>query len=317
MSEKHPHWQVLLAFATIYFVWGSSYLGVRYAIASIPPFLMGGTRFMTAGAILMLFTRARGASWPTVTNWRAAAILGALFFLIANGAVIWATQYIPSGTIAIMGATIPMWTVLFDWLVYRSARPGALMLLGVALGLVGVVILISPGNLAGGAPLYAPAAIALLIGPACWGIGSLYARGANLPQSPSMSTGMQLFVGGIFLLLVGIFTGEQFDPSLVTLESVVAFVYLITFASIAAFSAFVWLLRVSTPARVSTYAFVNPVVAVFLGWLLGSEDLKLRTVIAASIILSGVVMIILYRAQGEIRWRLPRRIKIEQPSNSA
>lgn len=316
MSEKSPRWLVLLAFAAVYFIWGSSYLGVRFAIESIPPFMMGGVRFMTAGALLMLFTRWRGAPWPTRANWREAAILAVLLFLMANGAVIWASQYLASGTIAIMGATIPMWTVLFDWLIYRSVRPGISVFIGVALGLVGVVMLISPGEIAGGEPLYAPAAVALLIGPACWGIGSLYTRDADLPKSPSMSTGMQLFTGGFFLLLVGVLAGERFDPSLVTLRSSVAFVYLITFGSIVAFSAFVWLLRVSTPARVSTYAFVNPVVAVFLGALLASEPLTLRTVFAASVILSGVVLIILYRAQGEINWRrLFLRTPLKQPGS--
>jgi drug/metabolite transporter (DMT)-like permease len=315
MFEKPPRWQVLLAFSAIYFIWGSSYLGVRFAIQSIPPFLMGGSRFMIAGTILMLLARWQGAAWPSRANWRSASILGVLFFLIANGAVIWASQYLPSGTIAIMGATIPMWTVVLDWLVYRSVRPGLIMFIGVGLGLAGVVMLISPGDVAGGEPLYAPAAVALLIGPACWGIGSLYARDADLPKSPTMSTGMQLFAGGLILLVIGLVTGEQFDASQVTLRSGIAFVYLITFASIVAFSAFVWLLRVTTPARVSTYAFVNPVVAVFLGAILASETLTPRTLIAAAIILAGVVMIILYRAQGEFQWRAP--VKADQTGNSA
>lgn len=303
MTEKPTRWQVLLAFAAIYFIWGSTYLGVHFAIESIPPFFMGGMRFMIAGALLMLYTRSRGVPWPTRSNWIPTAILGIMLFLIANGVVIWSSQYLASGTIALMGATIPMWTVLFDWLLYRSPRPGVSVFIGVALGLAGVVMLISPGEIAGGKPLYAPAAIALLFGPACWGIGSLYTRDADLPKSPAMSTGMQLLTGGFFLFLVGILTGERFDPSLLTLRSSIAFIYLITFGSIAAFSAFVWLLRVSTPARVSTYAFVNPVVAVFLGALLANEPLTLRTVIAAVVILSGVVLIILYRAQGEIKWR--------------
>lgn len=319
ITEPPPRWKVLLAFAAIYLIWGSSYLGVRFAIETIPPFLMAGLRFTLAGTILILWRRQRGETWPTRANWQAAVISGSLLFLTANGAVVWATQHVPSGIVSIMGATIPLWMTLIDWLRYSSARPGTRVFVGVALGMVGIVLLISPGQLAGGGPIYPPAALALIVGPLGWSIGSLYSRHADLPASPMMSTGMQLFAGGLLMLILSLGTGEVagFQPALVSLRSVLAFIYLFTIASIVAFSAYVWLLHVSTPARVSTYAFVNPVVAVFLGAALANEPLTPRTLIAAAVILAGVILIVLYRARGgkqvRLRWKAP--VTVEQPAS--
>jgi len=311
MVENVPRWRLVLAFAILYIVWGTSYVAIARAIETIPPFLMGGTRFVIAGILLMLWARSRGAPLPTQRNWRAATLTGALLFLVANGAVVWAEQFVSSGVTALLNAVIPLWIVLIDWLRYRSIRPGLPLWIGLGLGFVGIMLLITPNQFAGGEGVHIPGAIVLAIGGISWAFGSLVARQADLPKSPSMATGMQLLCGGIMLLALGAVTGEltDFQLSQVSQEAVIAVIYLICFPSIVAYSSYVWLMRVADAAHVSTYAYVNPVVAVILGALLNNEAITGRTLIAAAVILSGVFIINTYRAQGEARfnWRLWRR----------
>lgn len=306
-----PRWRLLLAFAAVYIIWGSSYLGIAFAIETIPPFLMGAARFVVAGTILMFWAISRGAPLPTRGNWRAAIITGALLFLVANGAVAWAEQYVPTGIAALLNAMIPLWVVMIDWLHYRSTRPGLRLFLGLGLGFLGIMLLINPGQFAGGESVHLLGAIALLIGALSWSYGSLVAREANLPKSSTLTTGMQLMCGGVMQFILSAATGEltDFQVSQVSSGSIIAVIYLIIFASIIAYSSFVWLMRVSNAARVSTYAYVNPVVAVGLGALLNNESISGRTLIAAAVILSGVFLINTYRAQGEVpvKWRLWRR----------
>lgn len=306
---------VILAFAAIYLLWGSSYLGIRFGLESFPPFLMMGARFSIAGAILIAWARLHGVPTPTRIDWREAVIAGGALFFIGNGLLVWAQQQITSGLTALMMALIPAWIVLLDWLRPGGKRPNNMVIFGVVLGFGGIALLISPGNVANGQNLNILGVGAVIGAGIFWAIGTLYSRQAALPESPIMSTGMQLFCGGILLFLTGIITGQvaQFHPDHVSLRSVVSLAHLIFSGSIIGFSAYVWLLRVCTPSQVATYAYVNPVVAMFLGWVLGGETLTRRTLLAAAIIIAAVIIIISYQGQkhSKIGTLLKRKIIAE------
>jgi drug/metabolite transporter (DMT)-like permease len=291
-------WLIIAAFAAIYVIWGSTYLGIRFAIETLPPLIMAGTRFLIAGALVYGWMRVRGTPRPTGTNWRAAALVGGLL-LASNGAVTWAEQWVPSGLAALLIATVPLWMVLLAWL-RGGARPTAGVAAGLALGLAGIVLLVGPGELLGGSHLDPVGAGAILLGSVSWAAGSLYARKAPMPASPLLGTGMEMLAGGTVLLLVGLATGEgaQLHLEALSLRSALALGYLIVFGSIVAFSAYVWLLRVVSPARASTYAYVNPGVAVFLGWALASEPITPLTLVAAAVIVTAVALIVMQQARG-------------------
>ena len=290
-------WLVIAAFAAIYLIWGSTYLAIRFAIETMPPLLMAGVRFLFAGGLLYAWTRLSGTPRPTRMNWRAAALVGGLL-LGGNGAVTWAEQWVPSGLAALLIATVPLWMVLLAWL-RGGERPTLGVAGGLALGLVGIILLIGPGELLGGSHVDPVGALAILLGSVSWAAGSLYARRAPMPAAPLLGTGMEMLAGGALLLLVGLATGEgaQIHLEAVSLRSVLALGYLVVFGSIVAFSAYVWLLRVVTPARASTYAYVNPVVAVFLGWALASEPLTPLTLVAAAVIVAAVALIVMQQAR--------------------
>lgn len=293
--KTSARWMVIAAFAAIYLIWGSSYLGINFAIETIPPLLMGSTRFITAGLLLIGWVRLRGDAMPSRRQWIAGAIAGITLFVFNNGSIITAQNHgFPSGMSAVLIATVPMWMVLLNWLKPNGRRPSAAVVVGMILGLVGIVLLISPDQASGaeqsdmllGAGLVLFAAFA-------WAAGSLYGRGASLPTSPQLSSGVQLFTGGIALLLISIVTGDaaQLDLAAISARSLAALVYLTIASSIVAFGAFIWLMRTVQPARVATYAYVNPVVAMFLGWLLANEALTPRMLIASGIIILAVVII--------------------------
>ncbi len=286
--------RLLLAFAAVYIVWGSSYLGIQVAIETIPPFLMAGVRFLIAGSILFAFARWRGASLPATHHWGPALLLGALLLLGGNGAVVWAEQRVPSGLASILVADEPLWVVLLQWMFFGGLRPTGREMLGIALGFVGVVLLIAPADLMGGAPVDLLGAAVLVGGSISWGFGALYSRSARLPASTLLSTAMQMLTGGALMLLFATATGEwqRLDVGKISLRSLIALGYLIVFAGIITFTAFIWLLRVVSPALVATHSYVNPVIAVFLGWLLAGEPVTGRTLLASSIILGSVVLII-------------------------
>jgi drug/metabolite transporter (DMT)-like permease len=298
VPERATAARVAAAFAIVYVVWGSTYLGIRFALETIPPFLMAGVRFLLAGGALYVFSRWRGAAKPSWSEWRNAATLGAFLFLGGNGAVVWAQQYVSSGVAALLVATEPMIFVLLDgW--RRGRRPEARVLGGLILGLAGVGLLVGPGQILGGGRVHPGAAIVLLLGAASWAWGSLRSSRVELPASPTMSTALTLFSGGVFLTAASLLRGEPwaFDPSAVSAKSILATLYLVSFGSIVAFSAYLYLLKNTTPARVATYAYVNPVVAVLLGWLFAAEPLLPRTVLAALVIVGSVALII--QAGGE------------------
>jgi drug/metabolite transporter (DMT)-like permease len=299
-SARRSRLHIVLAFAAIYLIWGSTYLGIRFAIETVPPLLMAGTRFVVAGTILYSWTRLRGAPRPARLHWSAAAIVGGLMLLGGNGGVSWAEQRVFSGLAALLIATVPLWMALLDWRRRGGVRPSGRGAVGLIFGFVGVALLVGPGELAGSSHMDPLGAVVLLLAAFSWAAGSLYSRQAQLPGSPLLAISMEMLTGGVLLLAAGLVTGEgaKLELSQVSPRSVLALGYLIVFGSLIAFSAYIWLLRVSTPARAATYAYVNPVVAVFLGWALGGEPLTLRTLLAAAVIVAAVV-IISYQARKE------------------
>ncbi len=284
--------KLVLAFAAVYLIWGSTYLAIRIAIETMPPFLMAGVRFVVAGGLLYGWARWRGAPRPVRANWPAAALVGALMLFGGTGGVVWAEQRVPSGLTAVLIATVPLWIAMLEW-VRGGARPGGRVAVGLVMGLGGIGLLVGPGELAGAKGMDLVGAAVLLFASLSWAIGSLYSRRAKLPSSPLLATAMEMLAGGLFLLLAGLITGQaaDLDPSRISLQSVAALTYLIVFGSLVAFTAYIWLLRVTLPAQAATYAYVNPVIAVLLGWALGGEPLTARTLLAAAVIISAVVII--------------------------
>ncbi|MFP4623381.1 MAG: drug/metabolite exporter YedA [Gemmatimonadota bacterium] len=281
--------QVGLALGAVYVIWGSTYLAIRFAVETLPPFLMAGTRFVVAGALLYAWRRAVGFPRPTARQWRAAAVVGALMLLGGNGGVVWAEQWLESGTAALIVATVPFWMVLLDWLRPGGSAPRASVWMGLLVGFAGVAILLGEPRLG---PREVTAGLVILMSTVAWAVGSLYSRTAALP-APLLATAMQMLAGGAFLLLAGLLAGEPgtMDPATFSSRSVLALLYLIVFGSLISYSAYVWLLRVTAPALASTYAYVNPVVAVILGWLLAGERMSPRIVLACLIIVGSVALI--------------------------
>lgn len=291
--------RMIASFAAVYIIWGSTYLAIRIAIKTLPPFFLGGIRFTISGAILYSWARLRGVPKPTRFNWRSAAIVGALLLFLGNGSVAWAEQRVPSSITALLMATVPSWTVLLDWIRRGGIRPNPGVVAGVALGFAGVILLVTQGDLVGGNALNLIGIIVLLCSALSWSIGSLYSHYAKMPDSPVLGTGMEMLAGGVLLLIAGVVSGEwrELDPAQISLSSALALGYLIIFGSFVTFTAFNWLLRTVAPTRVATYAYVNPVVAVFLGWAIAGEPLTLRTLLSTVIIVSAVAIIIAFRAR--------------------
>jgi len=283
---------LIAAFLAIYLIWGSTYLGIRFAIETIPPFLLSATRFSLAGLILLIAANARGVAAMTLPQFRTAAIVGALLML-ANSLVGVAEKRIPSGVTALLVAMTPLFMVMLEWARPGGRRPTLLVAIGLLIGLVGVVALVGPASFGGGERLDLIGAATVAFGCLAWSAGSIYSRHAPRPASALMTTAIQMLVGGMFVGLLSVVRGELsgFHVSAVSARSFTAWVYLLVFGSLIAFSAFVYLLRVSTPARVATYAYVNPVVAVILGWFLAGETISFRMLVAAAIIIAGVALI--------------------------
>ena len=282
--------KVALALGAVYVIWGSTYLAIRFAIETIPPFLMAGARYVTAGALLYGWARLRGAPRPSLLHWRSATVIGAFLLLVGNGGVVWAEQRVDSGLAALLISTEPIWIVLLVWLRAGRQRPNPRVVAGLLLGFTGLVMLVRPSGSAGIDPV---GATALVLASLSWAWGSFYGMRAPLPASPLATTGMQMLAGGGMLLTASALTGEpaRFALAEVSARSALALAYLVVFGAIVAFTAYVWLLRVAPPVLVSTYAYVNPVVAVFLGWAMAGEPLTAGTLTAAAVILGGVALI--------------------------
>lgn len=283
----------LAAFAAVYVIWGSTYLAIRYAIESLPSFLMASARFLVAGAILYAFVRWRGVPAPSRQHWISSLRIGALLLLVGNGAVVWAEHRIPSGIAALLVAVEPLWIVVLDWARRGGKRPAGRTMVGVVLGFAGLLILVGPDLTSGTAAVDLLGAGVVVIGALSWAVGSLYSRHAPLPESPFLATAMQMLSGGALLLVAGVVSGEAaaLDPSAFTGRSLAALAYLTVFGSLVAFTAYTWLLGVVSPARASTYAYVNPLVAVILGWALASEALTMRVAVSAVVIVAAVALI--------------------------
>lgn len=301
-SSRPPRALIWLAFALIYIVWGTTYLAISVAIETIPPFVMSSGRFLMAGGFLFVFARSRwggSAVMPTRREWLGAALAGFALFVLNNGMIVWAEGYgVPTGVVALLIGTTPMWMVLLNW-ARGSARPPALTWIGLLLGLVGVGMLVNVNQGADGTSLLGAGVV--ILASFCWALGSLYGRSAALPKSPLMSTAAQLLWGGIFQGVIALAIGETAALHVreIAPVSVVAMLYLTVVSSIITFSAFIWLMRVSDPARVATYAYVNPIIAFVLGALLLDEPFTIRTVLAAGVIIIGVVLIL--RSQNRAR----------------
>jgi len=292
-TKRPPAAEVMVAFAAIYLIWGSTYLGIRYAIETIPPLIMMGLRHLTAGTLLYAWQRWRGVPRPKPAQWAYAAVAGVIFFLGSHGSLAWAEQRVPSGLAALLCATLPLWVVVLAWLRGIERHPGRRAVTGLLLGFAGVGLLIGPQGLRESGQTDWWSAGVVLMGAFLWAVGSIYSKRAKLPASSGLSAAMQMISGGTALLLAGAASGEgaQFHTAGVSLKSAAALAYLIVFGSIIAFSAFTWLMTTSSASRVSTYAYVNPVVAVLVGWALAGETMGIRTLIAAGIILAGVVLV--------------------------
>jgi drug/metabolite transporter (DMT)-like permease len=286
-----PRSPILIAFAAVYIIWGSTYLAIRFAIETLPPFLMVGSRFLIAGGAMYLWLRARGAEKPKAIHWRSAIILGTLMPVLGTGVVVWAEREVPSGIAALLVAIEPLWIVLLQWLRPRGSRPSRWVMGGVALGLAGIYLLVGLGGRTQNGNLLAEGI--LLLAALSWAIGSLYSIGAPQPAARFIGTAMEMIAAGVILLAFALITGEahHFSMAAASAKSLLSLLYLITFGSIIAYTAYVWLLTNVTPTVVSTYAFVNPVVAVFFGWAFASEPLNGRTILAAAIIVSAVALI--------------------------
>jgi len=285
--------KIIVAFAAIYIIWGTTYLGIRVAIETIPPFLMAGTRFIIAGVIAFVFLRARGAPMPKRIHWRSAAIIGAFLIVGGNGLVTWSEQDVPSGIAALAVATMPIWMVLIGWLFFKTNSINKRIILGLILGFIGIGLLLGPGQLFGTPTFKLTSLLVLMMAPILWSFGSHYSRGAKLPDNIFMSTAMEMLIGGLLLIAAAFLTGEhnRLDIAEVSTRSVLAMLYLTVFGSIVALTAYVWLLKKAQPTRVVTYTYVNPIIAVFLGWLVFSEPVTGLTLAAVVVIVAAVILI--------------------------
>jgi drug/metabolite transporter (DMT)-like permease len=285
---------VIFAFAAVYIVWGSTYLAIRVGIESFPPLILAGFRHLSVGLLLYPVFRWKTGIRPTAVNWRTAVVTGFLLLFVGNGGVSWAEQTVPSGVTALLVATVSLWLVIVDWLRPGGTRPVPKVVLGLLMGFAGLVLLVGPGHFGGSGRVDPLGAGVLVFASLAWACGSLYSKHGGMPSSPMLGVAMQSFAGGVILLIAAFLTGEfhALHFAAVSLRSWLALGYLIAFGSGIGFSAYIYILHKSSAARVGTYAFVNPVVALFLGWLMAGETITLRTVLAAAVILTAVILVI-------------------------
>jgi drug/metabolite transporter (DMT)-like permease len=290
----------------VYVVWGSTYLAMRVAVRTVPPFLLGAIRFVVAGLLLAAWVAWRERpGWPGARAWGWAALTGALLFLGGNAGVAWAGRTVPSGVVALLAASLALWMVLIDWLRPHGRRPSGPTVAGLALGLAGVGLLVGPADLAGSEAVDPWGSAFVLGGSLAWAVGSMLTRHPAAPASPVLGSAMQMVAGGVLLCVVAALHGDFSAATAAAMApdapgagaALAAVVYLITFGSLIGFTAYIWLMRNASPAKVATYAYVNPVVAVLLGWLLGGEGLGARTVAASAVIVAAVALITVGRTR--------------------
>jgi drug/metabolite transporter (DMT)-like permease len=290
--------KILLAFGVVYIVWGSTYLAIRIAVQTIPPFWMAGTRFLIAGTMMYAFMRWRGTPPPLRENWFAAAGVGALLLVAGNGSLVWSERRVPSALAAILLAMIPIWMVLLDS--FRKGGPRLTIRVtgGLVIGLAGIGVLVGPARLWGSSRVDLLGTAVLMFSAFCWAVGSLNSRNARLPPSPFLAAAMEMLAGGAMLIVLGIlFEFSQLRWRAISMPSIAGLLYLVAFGSLLGFTAYIWLLREVSTSHVATYAYVNPIVAVFLGWGLGGESLSARELLAAGIIIAAVALILSHRSK--------------------
>jgi drug/metabolite transporter (DMT)-like permease len=292
-TSHRPTWKTLLAFAIIYLVWGSTYLAISIGVREVPPFLLAAIRFTTAGLVLFLWSLARGERSPTARQWKSISLIAALIFVLDYGLLFWAEQRVPSGMAAVVTAIIPALMTISEIVLLKTQKLTVRLATSLFIGLAGVAILMSRTLNFGGAPIDARGAIALIIASIGWAVASSLLRKLPLPTSKVLSSASQMLAGGIFLFITAAALGEfhNFHPQNVSREAWLSLLYLIIFGSIIAFTAYVWLIHHESPTKVSTYAYVNPVVAVLLGYFLAAEPLGLRTILGSALILASVIVI--------------------------
>jgi len=287
---------IIVAFAALYVIWGSTYLGIRFAIETIPPFLMAGIRYFLAGVLMYAIARMRDGTRPSAADWKTSLIVGACLLLGGNGGVTISEQYISSGLAALMVATVPIYMVILGWAMHMTPRPRPFVWLGLAGGFLGVGILVGPALKFSPGEQHHPGIgmLILLCSSFIWSAGSLYSRNAKNAASPFVAAGQQMLCGGALLMVAGVIAGElpRFHPRAISLLSLGAFIYLVLIGAMVGFTAYIWLLRHCDPAKVATYAYVNPIVAVLLGAAFAGETLSARAAVAAALIIGSVAVVI-------------------------
>jgi drug/metabolite transporter (DMT)-like permease len=292
-ANHRPTWKSLLAFAIIYFVWGSTFLAIRVGVREVPPFLLAAMRFLIAGLALYGWTLTRGERSPRAREWASAFLLATLIFVFDYGLLFWAEQRVPSGIAAVMLATVPVFMALSEIIFLRTQRLTLRLAFALLVGIAGVAVLMGRSLSLGGAPIDRRGAVALIFAAISWSVASALTRKLPLPPSKVMSSGAQMLAGGILLSLAAGALGEfrNFHPTTVSRGAWLALLYQIVAGSIIGFTAYVWLIHHESPTKVGTYAYVNPVVAVLIGYFLGGEALGLRTILGTLFVLISVVVI--------------------------
>jgi len=293
-TEPRPAaWKILLAFAIIYFVWGSTFLAIRVGVREVPPLILAAIRFSIAGLALYAWISARGEKQPTAREWRSASLLGLIIFVFDYGLLFWSEQRVPSGVAAVMLATIPVFMALSEIIFLRTQRLTLRLVVALLIGIFGVAVLMAHSLNLGGVPVDKLGALALIFASISWSIASIFSRKLPLPPSKLMSSAAQMLTGGILLTILAAALGEfhNFHPAVVSRAVWLSLLYLIVAGSIIGFTAYVWLLHHESPTKVGTYAYVNPIVAVLVGYFLGGEELTTRTILGSLCILVSVIVI--------------------------
>lgn len=294
-SNLHKKWLLIGCFAAVYIIWGSTYLAIRFALETIPPFLMAGVRFIISGSILFVVSKVSGSPLPTFIQVKNAAVIGFLLLVCGNGGVVYAEQMVPSGLTALIVTIEPLWIVIIMWVGKSGKAPNWYVWLGLFLGMLGMVILLGINNNGGDFENISLSGFIILIASTfCWALGSIYAVKASAPKSPIMATSVQMLAGGLLLSILSLGVGEWAKLHLekISLTSLLSVIYLIFFGSIVGYTAYSYLTRTVSPSQVSTYAYVNPVIAVLLGTLLGNEVLTKQIIIATPILVLAVILLI-------------------------
>jgi drug/metabolite transporter (DMT)-like permease len=298
-------WKIAIAFFAVYVCWGMTYLAMRVAVVDIPPHLLSGSRFVVAGVVLYAWARLKGEAPPTARQWRAAVVIGGLLLLGGNASVAWAEERVPSGLAAVLIAVAPIWMVGMEW-ARGGTRPTKRVILGLLLGLLGVGLLVS-SRASASSRVDPRGALILILASASWAWGSVISKSAPLPRSPFLATSMEMIGGGLLLLLTAGVAGQfaQFQPAQVSGSAALAWTYLVVFGSLVGFTAYIWLLGVTSIAKAGTYAYVNPIVAVLMGWAILHEQVTSRMLLAAAVILVGVALVNLNLSSADVLAWLP------------